>query len=75
MSDVDRQRRARERRERIVVGRASLDGSTDVVPIAGPEAVSLAYRLSRLAWQLAGRPFPSYERADIPIRFRALDES
>ena len=41
----------------------------DLSPIAGAEAVSLVQKLTDESWALAGLPFPSYTRAEIPCRF------
>jgi hypothetical protein len=76
MRDMDRRRRAEARRTRAVLRRttlAEMDGNAEVV--AGPEAVSLAARLSRWSWSLTGRERPAYARSAIPCRFVPADRS
>ncbi len=41
----------------------------DIVPVSGADTISLASRLTRLSYALAGRPFPTYAGAQIPCRF------
>ena len=36
------------------------------------ERLALVTELSRHAWELSGRPFPSYTRSTIPIRVTTL---
>ena len=70
VSDAERKLRAEERRARIVISRHRLgDPETDLFPIRGAEAISLAARLTREAWSLSGQPFPDYDRANTPYRF------
>jgi len=38
------------------------------------ERVALLTELSRQMWQLSRRPFPSYIRSQMPIRFVTLNE-
>jgi hypothetical protein len=37
-------------------------------PLTPSERMSLAAELSRIAWTLSGKPWPSYKRATIPVR-------
>jgi len=46
-----------------------MDSSADACPIRGAAAVSLVYHLTRMSWTLAGLPFPTYARSEIPFRF------
>jgi hypothetical protein len=65
-----RQERARERRARAVLRRVPAgDEQADPCPIRGAAAMSLAARLTRESWSLAGRPIPDYSRAQTPYRF------
>ena len=38
------------------------------------ERVAAVAELTRTAWQLAGRPFPSYTRAQMPVVVRTLSD-
>lgn len=68
--DAARRARAAARRQRMTILRTTHDSNEDACPpIRGEAAVSLATRLSRMAWALSGRPFPTYTRAEIPVRF------
>lgn len=77
MSDSDRRRRADARRARAVLHRTSLDCSDadGDAPVTGAVAVSLAARLSRWSWSLAGRKRPAYGRSETPCRFVPHDRS
>lgn len=69
--DAERRLRADARRRVATIRGASLDAS-DGGPegaISGAEAISLVTTLTRAAWSLAGRPFPSYARKDTPYVF------
>lgn len=41
----------------------------DLVPVRGPDALSLVHRLTLESWSLAGLAEPSYTRSETPIRF------
>jgi hypothetical protein len=41
----------------------------DLSPVAGAAAISLVERLTRESWTAANLPFPSYLRAQTPVRF------
>jgi len=70
VSDLDRKQRAEERRLRMVITRCKLeDSDIDPNPTFGAEAISLAAMLSRQAWAFSRRPFPTYARDNIPVRF------
>ena len=70
MDDDARRLRAEERRQRIVLHRAPFGGiEPDPNPIRGEAAISLATRLTREAWSLSGRPWPTYSRSETPCRF------
>jgi len=74
MEKTERQKRAEERRQRIVITRCRLeDSDIDLNPIFGAEAISLAARLSEEAWLLSGRELPSYSRAEMPVQFVSLE--
>lgn len=57
-----------------------------IVPLRGDEAgdarvggtvderLALVTELSRRAWELTGRPLPSYTRASMPVRITTLAE-
>jgi hypothetical protein len=60
----------RARRTRAVLRKAVVQrNERDLSPLAGAEAVSLVWRLTRESWRLAGRDEPVYRRAAIPVRF------
>ncbi len=52
----ERERRAEERRGRIVLRKTTLGDERDPWPIAGADAVALATSLTRAAWSVAGQP-------------------
>lgn len=54
----------------MLIRKTSLDAiGEDVSPVSGADAVALVHRLTQESWALAGRAFPTYRRADIPVRF------
>ncbi len=67
MAEEDRRNRAR-------------DWSVRIRPLAEPEPddladsttaeerLALVWTLSKRMWELTGRPFPAYERSQIPVR-------
>jgi hypothetical protein len=68
--DSERERRAAQRRATAILHRARLKPSeADVHPIAGAEAISLVWTLTRTSWSLSGAPMPAYSRETIPVRF------
>jgi hypothetical protein len=71
MGSEERKARAELRRQRAVIVRAEL---ADLQPnseiLRGPEAMSLAWRLTREAWSLSGKPWPEYDRTSTPHRFK-----
>ena len=68
--DLDRQRRAEERRRRAVLRKVGFDEQDDAMAVLrGPEALSLVTRLTAEGWSLSGRPWPAYDRATTPYRF------
>jgi len=70
MSDVDRKLRAEHRRERMMIRRARFDSSeSDIFPVRGIEAISLATSLTRESWSISGRQWPGYKRNDTPYLF------
>jgi hypothetical protein len=72
--DAERRSRAAERRGRVSVRVTTTDDETDIVPpIKGLEAMSLAARITRDAWNLAGHPWPDYDRRNIPVRVIGRD--
>lgn len=70
MSDVARRQRAERRRERATVTRVD-PGSrqSDTDEISGIEGLSLVAELTEASWSLARLPWPTYSRAEIPVRF------
>jgi hypothetical protein len=71
MGSEERKIRARQRRQSAVITRAELmDAESGLETLRGPEAMSLAWRLTREAWSLSGQPWPDYDRASIPHRFK-----
>ena len=72
MSDEPRRLRAQERGSRAVLLKSNLlDDESDVCPVRGAQAVSLAVALTKQSWAMAGLVWPSYTRANIPIAFVA----
>ena len=70
MSDEERRARAEARRLRAVLRKGTLQAHEhDLDPISGPSALSLVMRLTNESWTLAGLPWPSYARREIPCRF------
>lgn len=71
MGSEERKARASLRRKRAVITRAALtDEQVDRDILYGPEAMSLAWRLTLESWSLSGRPWPDYDRASTPHRFK-----
>ncbi len=71
-----RQERAR-RRAAWPVRRASLDddGRAELCAATTPEErIAMMDGLAREAWELAGKPFPTYDREHAPIRRTTLAE-
>lgn len=64
-----RRRRAEARRGRMRIVKTDHGTTADASPVRGEEAMSLVWPLTRTSWMLAGRPFPTYTRAEIPFRF------
>lgn len=72
MSDPEQERRERaeDRRRTAVLRKTRLDDEeAEFDPIRGAEAISLAWRLTRESWALAGKEIPAYGGAAIPWRF------
>jgi hypothetical protein len=70
MADRERLERARARRDRMVLRKSALKPvEDDANPVRGEDALTLVHRLTLESWSLAGRPPPSYPRAQIPWRF------
>jgi len=69
VSNEERRARAEKRRSIATVRLVSLEeAATDPFPVSGLEGILLAWELSKQAWSLSGKPFPSYDRANLPIR-------
>lgn len=68
MDDDARRERAKARRQGITLRKARWN-DPDPDGIRGAAAVSLTATLSLECWALAGLEFPTYSRAEIPIRF------
>ena len=70
MSDDERKARAEARRLRAVLRKGTLgEREHDFDPVFGAAAIALVTRLSEESWALAGLPWPSYTRREIPCRF------
>lgn len=70
MEDLDRKRRAEQRRRTASLNRASLGaGEQDASPLFGLAAISLVQQLTRECWALAGKQTPEYTRVNTPVRF------
>lgn len=70
MEDLDRKRRAAQRRQTASLHRASLGAlEPDASPLFGLAAISLVQQLTRECWALAGKETPAYTRTDTPVRF------
>lgn len=70
---MDRETRRRRMTVRIVPLRSSEAGDARVGGTAD-ERLQLVAELSRRAWELTGRPLPSYTRATMPVRKTTLAE-
>lgn len=70
--DAESERRARADARRATATLLKTDLGRieqDIVPVRGEEGISLVHQLTRASWSMAGRSFPTYERAETPIRF------
>ena len=67
---TDAEKRAQARASRMTLYKDRL-GQPIVDPdgVFGSDAISLAYRLTRASYALAGQPIPAYPRDQIPCRF------
>lgn len=74
VTESERRERAAERRRRMLVKRVSIYERDDIAELRGGAAVSLAARLSREHFELAGRELPTYERSSIPVAFVPYDD-
>lgn len=50
------------------------DDSEDEDGLTVDQRIELATELTRMSWELAGRPWPSIPRCQWPIRIRALED-
>lgn len=66
--EAEREARANERRRTMKIRFTTLDDETDPWPVYGVEAISLVTRLTRDAWNLARKPWPTYDRKHMPLR-------
>lgn len=67
----EERRRERQRRMTVRVVTRGSDDEEDDDPsdLTTPaERIALVWQLTRETWSLTGRPFPSYARADMPVR-------
>jgi hypothetical protein len=69
MNDEARRRRAVSRKARATLVKTTLGVEADCTPIVGADAISLATRLTRESWILAGIAIPAYSRKRVPCRF------
>jgi hypothetical protein len=70
MEDLDRKRRAEQRRRTASMNRAPFGAvEQDASPLFGLAAISLVQQLTRECWALAGKETPAYTRTNTPIRF------
>jgi hypothetical protein len=62
--------RAKARAQRMIV-RKVRPGAPDVdlTPVSGDEAIALVHQLTRTSYALAGLPWPTYPRSNIPVKF------
>jgi hypothetical protein len=66
---TDAEKRAQARASRMTLHKGHLGQPTvDQDVLFGSDAVSLAYRLTRASYALAGQPAPAYPRDQIPCR-------
>jgi hypothetical protein len=70
---MDRKARRDQMTVRVVPLRSNEAGDARVGGTAD-ERLALVTELSRRAWQLTGKPFPSYTRATMPVRVTTLAE-
>jgi len=68
---MDRNARRKDMTVRVVPLRSKEAGDARVGGTAD-ERLALLTELSRRAWELTGRPFPSYTRATMPVRVTML---
>ena len=68
---MDRNTRRKDMTVRVVPLRSKDAGDARVAGTAD-ERLVLVTELSRRAWELTGRPFPSYTRATMPVRVTTL---
>lgn len=66
--DDARRARAEARRSRVSLRKTTHD-APDAAGLRGEEAVTLAGRMSRYSWSLAGGPIHDHSRADLPFRW------
>jgi len=71
----DRASRAAQRRATWRIERASRDEGVPPAPDSAEARLKLVEELSRHAWALTGKPFPTYERHEMPIVRRKLHGS
>lgn len=76
MSDEDREDRARRRREWPIRRYTLADQpSENLAATTTPEErLAMMWELAVQAWAVSGRPFPSYERHEIPGRVLRPDD-
>jgi len=70
MADLEEERRQRaeHRRKTMKIRFTTLDDQTDPWPVFGADGISLVTQITRDVWNLAGRPWPEYDRADMPVK-------
>ena len=62
--------RAKLRAQRMTIRKARLgEPDVDIHAVYGAEAISLVRRLTQTSYALAGQPWPTYTRANIPCKF------
>ena len=68
--DTDRQERAEARRSWPVrvhkLGEEPSDDISDCTTVE--QRLAMVWELTKQAWELGGKPMPSYSRAELPIR-------
>ncbi len=55
-----------------VVPLASREAAEAPTPDTIAERLAMVSELSRMAWLASGRPFPAYNRSNMPVQFRPL---
>jgi hypothetical protein len=68
MTDAEKRAQARASRMTLHKGHLGQPIADESSP-SGSDGISLAYRLTRASYAMAGQPLPAYPRDQIPCRF------